>query len=451
MSATQSNNSTLSYANITEVQQSAIDALYAGNKLVIAPVGFGKAVVGQTAAQELIADGVLKRVLVIAPLKVANLTWAPEYLKWDHLHRVGIATGAPQLRREALLGDFDIVVVNIENVAWMVKEGLHTGFDGLLIDEISKFKAAGGATLKALRKVAKHFKWRAGLSATPVAENAQDIYAQMLLIDLGKALGTRKDKFLTTYFYPTDYMQYNWEPLPDGLARLTAALGNHIFVADAGQYDTDLPELIEDTRWVRLPEQAQLNYDKMLKDGLLLNGAITVEAANAAVVTGKLQQIAAGAVYDDTGVPYWQHRCKFIALESLLLAADGPVLVAYQYDFEKPELRLAGVELFDGSVEMMSLWNAGRIKAMGIHPKSASHGLNLQYGGHELICMSPFWSADQWAQLLGRLRRRGQPSPFVRRTTIVARSTVDWLVLEKLAGKADYEQAFMDHLKKRTR
>ena len=450
MSATQLNNSTLSFSDITPTQQAAIDALYEGDRLLIAGVGFGKAMIGQTAAQELLDDGLVTRVLVIAPLKVAKLTWATEWRKWSHLEEPGVATGHPGDRLEVLASDKRIVVINIENVPWLVKEGLHSGFDGLLIDEISKFKAVGGATFKKLRPIIKQFAWRAGLSATPVAETGIDIYSQALLVDGGTALGRSKDRFLRKYFYPTDYMEYDWQPLPGGLERLSADLAGLIYVADDMGYKADLPELVDDIRWVRLPEQARLNYAKMLKDGLLLDGAISVEAANAAVVTGKLQQIAAGAIYDDDGNTFWQHREKFLALEALLMAADGPVLVAYQYEFEKAELRALGVELFTGSAAMQDRWNAGEIPAMGLHPKSAAHGLNLQYGGHELICLSPLWSADQWQQLVGRLQRRGQPAAVVKRTTIVARDTVDHIVLEKLKGKADYEKAFMAHLKKVT-
>jgi len=450
MSATQSNNSTLSFSDITPTQQDAIDALYEGDRLVVAGVGFGKAMVGQTAAQELLDAGVVTRVLVIAPLKVAKLTWATEWRKWDHLEEPALALGAPGARLEAVASDKRIVVINIENVVWLIKEGLHRGFDGLLIDEISKFKAAGGATFKKLRPIIKQFAWRAGLSATPVAETGIDIYSQALLVDGGAALGRSKDRFLREYFYPTDYMEYDWQPLPGGLERLSADLRGLLFMADDAGYKDSLPPLEDVIRWVRLPEQAALNYAKMLKDGLLLDGAISVEAANAAVATGKLQQIAAGAVYDDDGNTFWQHREKFLALEGLLMAADAPVLVAYQYDFEKTELRGLGVELFDGTAAMQDRWNAGEIPAMGLHPKSAAHGLNLQYGGHELICLSPLWSADQWAQLVGRLQRRGQPAPVVKRTTIVARDTVDWLILEKLARKVDYEEAFMAHLKKVT-
>ena len=446
--ATASPRASLCYDDISPQQHQLIDALYEQDTLAIAPVGFGKAVCGQTAAQALLADDVVSRVLIVAPLKVARLTWGGEWTVWEHLREPALALGSPEERLAALRSDRDIVVINIENVPWLFKQPESAGFDGLLIDETSKFKSAGSKGVGVLRRKRGQFVWRAGLSATPVAEAGMDIYSQALLIDGGRALGTRKDAFLAAYMYPTDYKQRKWAWQPGAPQRLARALRHILFVADSGDYTQELPALVSEVVTVEMPPAARDVYCEMAEDGSI--EIMDIDTASAGVVTNKLMQIAAGAIY--RGEPpnretLHLHDEKFGMIARLINCAAGPVLVAYQFEFEKEELLSQGFPLFDGTADMETRWNAGEIPVMCLHPKSASHGLNLQYGGYELLCMGPVWSADQWQQLVGRLRRRGQPSGFVKRTTIVAAGTVDELVLDRAEGKSIAENALMAHLK----
>ena len=446
MSSTTLKNSTLSYDDITPEQQSAIDALYEGDCLLIAKKGFGKAMVGQTAIQELQGAGEVGRVLVVAPLKVCTLTWATEWQKWDHLIRPGMAIGDAHARSAAINGADQIVVINIENLAWLFDTyGADHGFEGLLIDEISKFKTTGGATMKKLRKHLKDFTWRCGMSASPVAETGIDIYSQALIIDRGASLGTRKDLFLRAYFYPTDFQQRNWALLPGAEERLAYALRNIVYVADDAGYEASLPELRDCVVNVELPPEARKEYDLMCAEGYI-DG---VEAVNAAVLTGKLQQITAGAVYLEVG-SRWIHYAKFDALRRVLAEAEGPVIVAYWFQFEKDELRAQYPDmefLGDGDEHTLARWNAGEIRLLGMHPKSASHGINAQFGGHELVALTVPWGADPWEQLVGRLRRRGQKSKYVRRTVICAVDTVDEIILSRHLDKAYDERLLMEHIK----
>ena len=441
-------NSTLSYENITQTQHQAIDALYEGNRLLIAGVGFGKAMCGQSAAQALLDAGEVSRVLVVAPLKVCTHTWATEWQKWDHLWQPALALGDAAARTAAINSLASIVVINIENLAWLLNTHGVGNFDGLLIDEISKFKTAGGETMKALRKHLKAFKWRAGMSATPVAEAGIDIYAQALIIDGGEALGRNQDRFRRNYFYPTDFQQRKWAILPGGGERLADALRDLVYVADDAGYKAGLPELRDCIVNVTLPPAVRKDYDLFCHEGELHG----VEAVNQAVLTGKLSQIAAGFLYTDEGTR-WLHYEKFAALWRVLGAAEGPVLVAYWFEAEREELRARCpdmVFLGDGDPLTVERWNAGEISMLALHPKSAAHGLNLQFGGHELVVLSPPWGADPWQQLIGRIQRRGQPSPYVRRTTIVAVDTVDELIIERHVAKEYSEISLMDHFRERS-
>jgi hypothetical protein len=446
MSSNPLKTSKLSLSAITPEQNAAINRLYESNCLLIARKGFGKAMVGQVAIQDLLDDGHITRALVVAPLKVCQMTWGTEWQKWDHLEPVGLALGTAEQRKAVIEGGARIVVINIENLGWLLGTYGHDhGFDGLLVDELSKFKAAGGGTMKVLRKHLKDFTWRAGMSASPVAEAGVDIYSQAMVVDGGAALGRNKEAFLRNYFYPTDFQQRKWALLPGAAARLAGALKDIVFVADDQGYEDGLPELIDEVVRVELPPGARQEYELMRKEGYI-DG---VEAVNQAVLTGKLQQITAGAVYL-AGGERWIHWAKFDALRRVLAAAAGPVIVSYWFQFEQDELRAQYpdmVFLGDNDPKVVTLWNSGAIRLLGVHPKSAGHGLNLQYGGHELVCLTVPWGADPWSQLVGRIRRRGQVSPVVKRTTIVAADTVDELVLARHVDKSFDEGSLMAHIK----
>jgi len=438
----------LTFGDLTPQQQESIDALYGGNTLLIAAKGHGKTVVGQAAAQELIHDDVLNRVLIVAPLKVAQLSWQNEHLGWDFLDEPGMAIGDEGARLWALNDTHEIVVMNYENLPWLFESGEYKSFDGLLLDEVGKLKAVGSKGVRVLRKYRSHFTWIAGMSASPVAEAGKDIYSQALMIDGGKALGTRQDKFLQQYMYPLDYQQRKWGFQPFAEARLAEALKDLIHVADDDEYEADLPELRDEIVNVQMGPEAWQAYEQMCNEMYIDVGE--VEAKNQAVVSGKLLQITSGAYYDNDKNVHDLHHTKYDALHALIGQAEGPVAVAYQFQFQLVELRMLypGIRILgDDAAGVEADWTAGKISLMGLHPKSAGHGLNLQYGGHELIILSPIWSADQNEQLLGRFRRRGQKSDYVRRTTLVVPGTVDELILDRQLGKAQDESSLMNHIK----
>ncbi len=447
-SSTVSKKQQLSYKDITPQQQRSIDALYRGNTLLVAQKGHGKTVVGQTAAQELIDAGELKRVLIVAPLKVAQLSWRTEHEGWEHLEEVGMAVGNAGERLGAINDDHRIVVINYDVLPWLFETGGYKSFDGLLLDECGKLKAVGSKGVKVLRRHREHFSWICGMSASPVAEQGGDIYSQALIIDGGAALGTRLDKFREQYLYPTDFQQRKWALQPGAEARLSEAVKDMIYMADDTEYEASLPELRDEVVHVTMPPEGWQAYTQMCDEMYIDVGE--VEAANQAVVSGKLLQVASGAYYDNDKNVHDLHQAKYDALHALIQAAQGPVAVAYQFQFQLDELRLRHRELRvlgDNPEAVEADWNAGNISLMALHPKSAGHGLNLQYGGHELIVLTPIWSSDQNEQLVGRFRRRGQRSKYVRRTTLVVQGTVDELVIERQLGKVQDEQSLMGHIK----
>jgi len=442
----------LTYKDITDKQQDLIDAMYGGNVLAIAPKGMGKTVCAQTAAQELIKDGVCERVLIMAPLQVCNLNWASEHENWEHLYAPGMATGTPAQRAAVIEGDDNIVVINNDNVAWFCDsyDPWEMGFDGLLIDESTKYKSSGATKVRKMRKYLKDFKWRCGLSASPLSEAGIDIYAQVLMVDNGKALGRLQDLFRRKYFMTEDFSGYSWIYQPGGEERLAHDLRNVLFVADGEAYEETLPELREHLHFIQLPERAQNAYASMARDLLVeFEEGEDVEAANMAVRSQKLQQIAAGAMYREDGTSYLPFHDEKVAWVKSFLRPHHRVLIGYWYAFELEMLRAQIPDLSvlkDDPAGLKKAWNSHEISRLAVHPSSASHGLNLQSGGHTLICLGPVWSSDAWSQLVGRLRRRGQKSPYVDRHTIMAADTVDEIIWDRLQGKEFDENVIMNHI-----
>ena len=427
--------------------------------LAIAPVGFGKAVCGQTAIQWRLSNGSVKRVLIIAPKAVAQHVWGEEWRKWEHLEAVGLAVG-DESQRMAVINDpvHRIVAITTNTVPWLcASPELLAQFDGLLIDETSKFKQAGGVWVRRLRTKLAGFSWRAGLSATPVAESGIDLYSQILLIDDGATLGRQKRRFQLRFFYSEDWNQRKWQFVPGGAELLAEAVAPSVYVCEgAADYAAELPPFEDVVLPVNMPAEAQDLSRQLVKDYAAQSRSFDIEAPNAAVVVGKLQQIARGALIDNDGEVHWIHTEKFDALELWMESHPGTrVLISYEYIFELEELqrRLPGAGLVSSRDDVVK-WNARLIDVLIVHPKSAGHGLNLQAGGNVLINLGPFWSADQWAQLIGRLHRRGQTEP-VKRVTFVAVHpnfpSIEEDILVRLDGKQISEKGFMTLLTEKAR
>ena len=469
----------LTLADLTSHQNKAIDRLYDHDEtLLIAPKGFGKCVVGFTAAIELIDAKVLSKVLILSTAQVCTMTWTIEQTKWKHLANsptfctVCLTGNSIDKRKKLMLVEPDIVICNFENLAWLMDNYSDYGFDGLLIDEITKLKSVGGVGFKKLRYKIKNFKWRVGMSADPIAQESQDIYGQMLILDCGKRLGRNKENFLRKYFMQMDYMGFKWEPQPGGIERLTKDLSDVIYRADDTDYNASLPLLIDQEIRVELPRMVHAGYLSLIKQGVLNIQEYEIEAPNEAALQGKLLQICCGAIYHDKNnelgpdktfdkkealknkekICISLHDEKMKALDKLLKNMHTPVLIAYLFNFQKDALiKRYNAPVFSAknNKQLLQEWEAGKLPMMLIHPKSAGHGLNLQYGScNTLICMSYFWSADEWEQLIGRILRQGQEAPIVNRYTIICVNTLEDIVMkDRLINRNTLSKQFHEYLK----
>ncbi len=432
---------------LTAAQNAAIDRLYETDEtLLIARMGFGKAIVGLTALQELIADDVLSCVLVVAPLKVATLTWGKEPEKWDHITvPVHVLCGGKSWCKS--FPDTNcIVVVNPENLPKLIDE-FGDRFDGVLFDEMTKFKTSGGVRFRKLRSWVRGLKWRCGMTGTPVAESGLDIYGQALLLDLGKSLGTSKDRFCRSYFDDVsrspDYQQ--WQ-IQDGAAEQIGHATRHlVFTADDKDYITSLPPVNDHIIYADMPEDGRRYYKALQDDFIAEVGDVAVVAENPGVVTQKLDQIASGGLYDNDGGLIWSDGYKLDMIPDL----GTPLIIVYQYKFELDMLKehYPDAPILGGghtlSDTQFLAWDKGDIPVLILHPKSAAHGLNLQQSCYSICFTAPVASADNWQQSLARIHRRGQSHPWVDRYVIVTQDSHNKQVLDAQLVKAHNERALM--------
>lgn len=423
---------------------------------VFVRMGLGKTVMTLTVLERLIYDSFeVKKALVVAPLWVAQSVWPQECAKWTHLHRLRpvLVRGAPEERRRALAQDGDIYIINRENVVWLVEELKGKWpFDTLVLDELSSFKSPKAQRFRALRRVRKRITRVIGLTGTPNPNGLMDLWAECYLLDQGRALGPTLGGYRERYFTPDKRgpnVIYSWKPKP-GAERAIYARLKDLCISLSG--DVDLPPLYELPRYVKLPKAARKAYDRMERDTILRYPDADVDAGTAAILVNKLLQIAGGAVYDEDGGVKRIHDVKLEALDELIEAANGrPVLVAYSYRHELARLQarypMARTIRGPGDIDA---WNRGEIPVLLLHPASAGHGLNLQYGGETVIWFSLPWSLEAYQQTCKRLHRIGQARPVVVQL-IVAEDTYDERVWQVLQDKDARQERLLEAVRLRIR
>lgn len=414
-------------------------------------MGLGKSVSTLTAVADLLDGFQICRVLVIAPLRVANSVWAQEARRWAHLShlRVSVCTGAEDARKAALGADADVFVINRENIPWLVELcGKRWPFDCVVIDESSSFKSPSAKRFKALRKVIGQSRYVVALTGTPSPNSLLDLWSQVALIDGGASLGKTFSGYRDRFF-ESDFMGYRWN-IRDGAAdKIHALIAPFSLSMGAADY-LELPDRIDIVERVTLPPKATAYYRELERELIAeLPSGETIEAVNAAVLAGKLLQAANGATYtDDAGNWAPLHDAKIDALRELVELNDEPTLVAYNYKSDLARLRqaLPGAVVLDKDPAVIERWNRGEIRQLLAHPASAGHGLNLQAGGSLMVWFGLSWSLELYQQFCARLHRQGQGRP-VRVVHLVAEGTIDQRVLTALSQKDATQRGLLSALK----
>ena len=421
--------------------------------------GLGKTSITLTAVNDLMFDSFeIHRALVVAPIRVASFSWPAEIEKWDHLAglKYSVAVGTAAERLAALKKQADIYLINRENVQWLITEsGIPFDFDMVVIDELSSFKNHQTKRFKALMKVRPKVKRIVGLTGTPSSNGLMDLWAEFRLLDMGERLGRFIGQYRTSYFRPdkqNGQVVFSYKPLPGAEKQIYSRISD-ITISMKSTDHLRMPELINSRYTVYLSEKENSRYAD-LKEELVLqlpDGEVT--AANAASLSGKLSQMANGAVYTDAGETVAVHERKLDALEDIIEAANGkPVLVAYwfRHDLERITERLQKLKIpyarldTSGSIRK---WNAGEIPVALIHPASAGHGLNLQSGGNTLVWFGLTWSLELYQQTVARLWRQGQESETVVVQHIITKGTIDERIMKALSEKDTTQAALIDAVK----
>lgn len=421
---------------------------------VLLDMGLGKTVISLTAIANLLFDSFeAHRILVVAPLRVARDTWPAEIAKWEHLQHLtyAVCVGTPKERRAALMAGADITIINRENLGWLIdSSGFDFDYDMVVIDELSSFKNHKSKRFQSLMKVRPKVKRIIGLTGTPSSNGLMDLWAEFKLLDFGERLGRFITHYRNNYFIPdkrNGEIIYSYKPM----AYAEDAIYRRISDITISMKSTDhlqMPELITSQYEVQLSEEEEKRYEELKADFILELPEGEITAANAASLTGKLSQLANGAIYDDDGNIIEFHDRKLDALEDLIEAANGkPLLVAYwfKHDLQRIKKRFDVREI--KSSKDITDWNNGDIPVAVIHPASAGHGLNLQAGGSTLIWFGLTWSLELYQQTNARLWRQGQTSGTVVIEHIITKGTIDERILKALSLKEVTQNALIDAVK----
>lgn len=426
---------------------------------VLLDMGLGKTVITLTAIFNLLFDSFLvRRVLVVAPLRVARETWPAEAKKWEHLSflTISVAVGTVRERCAEVLSGADVCVINRENLVWLIEEsGLPFDFDMVVVDELSSFKNHKTKRFKALMKVRPHVKRIVGLTGTPASNGLMDLWAEFKLLDMGHRLGRFISGYRERYFLPdarNGQVIFSYKPKPDAERAIYEAISDMTISMKATDH-LEMPDLVKAEHEVQMTSGEAEDYEKFKRELVLTLGDEEITAANAAVLTSKLSQMANGAIYTDDGQTVHLHDHKLDVLEDMIEAMNGkPVLVAYyfKHDVARIETRLKSLKVTFArldSAASIQAWNKGELTVGLIHPASAGHGLNLQEGGSHLIWFSLPWSLELYQQTNARLWRQGQQDSTVVISHILCKNTIDERILTVLEGKTKTQDALINAVK----
>lgn len=420
-------------------------------------MGLGKTVITLTAVNELIYDSLeISKVLIIAPLRVAEDTWSREVEKWEHLNhlRISKVLGSAKDRRKALIKDADIYVINRENVVWLVNElssfGNGWGFDMVVIDELSSFKAHNSKRFRTLKKYIVRSERVLGLTGTPSPNGLIDLWSQVYLIDSGERLGKTVTGFRERFFLPDKRNQhtiFSYKPKEEAETNIYKKLEDICLSMTAKDW-LDLPERIDNISYVIFDSKEEQTYKNFEKEMYLQLMESEVTAVTRGVLTNKLLQFCNGAMYLDNGGIGEVSNKKIKALEEIVECSNGkPILCFYSYKHDLERIRNTfknAVVLKDS--ETIEEWNKGNIPLLLTHPASAGHGLNLQAGGNIIVWFGLTWSLELYMQANARLHRQGQTESVIVHH-LITKNTVEEKVLNSLKNKKEVQDDLMEYLK----
>lgn len=430
-------------------QRRAIEFIHDKKKCALfVGLGLGKTITTLTALSQAMNSGEIKRVLIIAPLRVAKTTWEDELKKWEHLqyHTMNMAVGTAKQREKAVLTNSDFLTINVENVPWLVANygGTLLSFDAIVFDESTLFKSFSSKRFKCLKKMIGLAQYKILLTGTPTPNGYLDLWSQIYLLDQGERLGEYITHYRTKYFN-SDYLGYNYA-LKEGAKEVIKDKVNDLCLRLNTEDYLDLPDLIVSDHKIPL-NTISVKYYKEFKKKLVLDlEKDVITSKNAASVVNKLSQFCNGSVYpdssDDTDYARDIHSEKLDALQEIIdQNTNENMIVVYNFKSDKERIKRKfnnKVVLLDSEGHAQRRWNNGEIKVLLVHPASAAHGLNLQHGGNIIVWYGLTWNLEYYQQMNARLHRQGQEKP-VRVIRLVATIEDEVTVDEKIAEGLEYK------------
>lgn len=443
-------------------QKYCIERMIQDDKLgLMLDMGLGKTIITLTAIQELKYNRFeVNKVLIIAPKKVAEVTWTDEIEKWEHLHllRPSLVLGSASKRIKALAKNADVYVINRENVVWLVEYYKNEWpFDMVVLDEWSSFKNHQSKRFKYLKMVRGKTKRVVGLTGTPTPNGLIDLWAQVYLLDQGARLEKTIGRYRERYFDPGQRNRttiFNYEAKDGSEHAIHEKIADICISMKAEDY-LQLPDVIYETVPVVLDSKAKKSYEELEKKMILeLEAGEEITVASAAALSNKLQQLANGAIYGENREVFEIHDCKIERFLELLEQLSGkPALVFYNFQHDLSRIQAAleksglRVRLLK-SPEDQKDWNEHKIDILLAHPASAAYGLNLQEGGNHVVWFGLNWSLELYQQANKRLHRQGQKEKVIIHH-LITRGTRDEDVMRALENKGNVQEELLQSLKVR--
>lgn len=430
-----------------------------GGALFLDP-GLGKTSMTLCWIKLLMRLGLIRKTLIIAPLRVVYSVWPQECKKWDqfkHL-RCSIVHGSETKRMAALSTEADIYLINPEAIPWLANyyASRPLPFDALVVDESSKFKNWSSKRMKALKKLLVQFKYRIILTGTPSPNSLEDLFAQLFILDMGAALGTAITKFRTRYFYRGGYGGYKWQPVEGARESIEKRIEDLCLRLSAEDH-LDLPELLFNDCYVDLPAKDQKDYKKLEKEMFISLDEGELVVGNAGAKYMACRQVANGGIYGEDKQVIHIHSAKIEAMMDLIGELQGkPVLIAFQFchDLERIRKAIPKCPSIDGRTggreadELIEKWNKGMLPHLAVQPQSLSHGVNMQSGpGRDIIWLGLTDNLETYLQLNARIHRQGIEGQ-VRIHRLIATKTVDEAIVDRLESKGMSQSALLDSLNK---
>ena len=435
--------------NLHQYQLDAIDYIKGRPSCgLFLDMGLGKTATTLTAISDLLFDLDIGKVLIIAPLRVANTVWQQESQKWEHLKHldIGIATGSAKNRTSIINANHAITIINRECLVWLCDNHLFD-YDMVVIDESSKFKSHASKAFKSLKKQLNYIDRMVLLTGTPSPQGIMDLWSQIYLIDRGERLGKTITTFRSRFFDMSPWSRHVYFPRAQS-HEIVQTLISDICMSMTAQDKLDLPDVVYTTHLIELSNSLLVKYRKFAKDFILEVGAVDdISASTAAVLTNKLLQFCNGNIYNNEGLANHIHDLKLQALRELL--DDNPndnILLAYNFKTDIEDIKANFPEAVELNDDNLDDWNEGNIRLLCAHPASAGHGLNIQKGGSIICWYGLTWSLELYQQFNARLARQGQVST-VRIVHLAIKECMDEQVIQALDDKDKIQSYLIEHLK----